>query len=428
MRGKDARSLMPLLFVVPCLALLLPGCRSLRSKPAVQPSHVEKPAPEPHAPATPTAIESYNDRERATLAAIEDFLEGTKDYQGEPKTHSPIETARAKTPGGTPPGPHTVGQSRHAEGDVGAQPTKPADRGDGVVANGQVELPADPPAPRMPSPPVIQRVAIRATVPKVGNAPLANQDVKTRAANEPLDMKAEPEPIAQEQFLAQLKSRAEASTSFDAEWAFRLAQLALGRSVDTDNLSPDLAPDSRELLTALLGATEAVRRIALNPLDMGEDALRHVDQLRAAVADRADPVVSTIALCRKVSTFGVYAPMPPESFVAGRPTQTIVYSEIENLRSERTGDGQFRTVLATRLEILSADGRSIWQHEEPEIVDLCRGRRSDFFIAQRITLPPTMAAGDYVLKVLAEDKLSGKASEATYRMTVQPAMSVATRG
>ena len=119
--------------------------------------------------------------------------------------------------------------------------------------------------------------------------------------------------------------------------------------------------------------------------------------------------------------------MADTEFVAGRGSQTIVYCEIRNFRSEQANDGSYRTVLATRLELLTDAGASVWQHEEPEIVDACRRRRSDFFIAQRVTLPPTLAAGRYVLKVLVEDKLSGKASEATHSFEVVGSGAVASR-
>ena len=97
-----------------------------------------------------------------------------------------------------------------------------------------------------------------------------------------------------------------------------------------------------------------------------------------------------MAFCRKVVTFGVYEEMAPESFVAGRGIRTIAYTEIRDFRSERNEDGQYLTRLATRLEVLTADGRSVWGHEESDIVDLCRRRRTDFFIAQRVALPPTL--------------------------------------
>jgi hypothetical protein len=124
-------------------------------------------------------------------------------------------------------------------------------------------------------------------------------------------------------------------------------------------------------------------------------------------------------------TFGSYEEMASEDFVAGRPIQTIVYSEIRNLKAAKNEEGVFETSLSTRLEALTTDGKSVWQREEPEIVDHCRRRRTDFFIAQRITLPPTLPAGEYVLKVLVEDELSGKVGEASQPFTVHSPVSIA---
>jgi len=168
-----------------------------------------------------------------------------------------------------------------------------------------------------------------------------------------------------------------------------------------------------------------VRKVARDPQLAGQEALDTVDELQSALADRVDPEIATIALCRNVTTFGVYDEMESDEFVAGRTLRTIVYSEIENLSAEQTAEGDFRTLLATRLEVLTADGRSVWQHEEPEIEDVCRRRRADFFIAQRISLPPVLGEGDYVLKAFVEDKLSGKANESIYQFHVYSPTSIA---
>ena len=81
----------------------------------------------------------------------------------------------------------------------------------------------------------------------------------------------------------------------------------------------------------------------------------------------------------------------------------------------------YRTVFATRLEVLTAEGRTVWQHEEPKVIDRCQRRRHDFFIAQRVTIPGTLSAGEYVLKMMVEDKLSGRVSEAVHTFHVSAA-------
>ena len=126
-------------------------------------------------------------------------------------------------------------------------------------------------------------------------------------------------------------------------------------------------------------------------------------------------------------TFGVYDEMDESDFVAGKTLQTIVYSQIDNFRPQRAEDGQYETRLGTRLDLINAAGESVWTHEEPEIVDRCRRRRGDFFIAQRITLPPTLPVGEYTLKLSVEDKGAGRMAETNRPMKLLAPVSVAKR-
>lgn len=230
-----------------------------------------------------------------------------------------------------------------------------------------------------------------------------------------------------DQFLTYLRLAAEANTNFENEWRYRMANLALNRDTEASAVSPSLPEDVRTLLSLVVKAAQGVRRIARDPLRTDDDALERVNALRGALLDRSDLVVSTVVFCQKVTTFGAYEEMPQSAFVAGTPTQTIIYSEIDHFRSDKTSEGRYRTQLGTHLEILSPTGESLWQHEEPEIVDECRSRRLDFFIAQRITVPGTIPAGDYVFKVRVEDKLSGRISEGATTFTIHSALTQARR-
>jgi hypothetical protein len=230
---------------------------------------------------------------------------------------------------------------------------------------------------------------------------------------------------AVDRVVAQLEKRAAQLPGIESEWPLRLIQMALGRDREAASISSALSPDARRVLAALIQVASAARGAAADSTTVGDDLLNKVDELKRSLTEKADPVVSSVSLCRKVVTFGVYDEMKNEEFVSGRTTQTIVYCEIRNFRSDETEDHKFRTVLATRLEVLSAAGTSVWQREEPAIEDVCRRRRSDFFLAQRITLPATLPAGEYVLKVFVEDKLAGKADEATRPFTMMAANSVA---
>ncbi len=381
-------------------------------------------------PPEPTAaIESADPPRRDVRAAVEEVLERTKDYDfsnsdsNSIPTTTPVTERALASRGPESPPRSSIGAEARDETLWSFQISEhlPAVHNQ-AFTNTQVVLRDTSPAGPVPALPVIQSVSIRS----IPQPDLTTADpITTKTTNEPLDMRAVEELDLVDRIISMLKTRAARSNDFDNEWRLRLVQLAFQRDAEAVEVSPDISQEARSLLTALIRAAVAVRRAVRNPLLIGEEALAGVNELREVLTRRADPVVTAVAFCRKVVTFGVYEEMAAVDFVAGRTTQTIVYSEIRNFQSDRTDDGKFRTRLATRLEVLTADGQSVWQHEEPEIADLCRRRRTDFFIAQRIALPPTLPAGDYVLKVMVEDKLSGRVSETSRPFVISSAISLA---
>ena len=417
MTGKRVEAGVVTLSLMTCLAATLSGCALFPPQNADRLPDLPLP-PEPRATAPST-----DEAEEAILAAVEQFLKRTQDYglPGPPSSESgsaPVSDGAA------------VANATTRDGAAGrpVRPAPPGDRlapeHDQVSANTQMGLQDTSPTRLAVALPVVESVSIRSTVSL--DAAVA-EPVKINTTNEPLDVRQAETPLTIDRFLSELETGAASTNDPDAEWQLRLTQLALHRDTEAVQVSQNLPQGARSMLTALIRAAVAVRRTASDPLLSGDEAIDRVDELRTVLADRADPVVSTVALCRKVATFGVFEEMGNEDFVAGQAVQAIVYSEIRNLRSDLTDDGRHRTRLATRLEVFTADGRSVWQREEPEIVDLCRRRRTDFFIAQRLTLPPSLPAGDYVLKILVEDKLSGRVDEASHGFVIGPPTSVARR-
>lgn len=346
------------------------------------------------------------------LSAIQDFLARTAEYGIEESPGTPATTsgASART-GDTPWAP--AGRPRINES-INQRPRT------------NVSLAAATPAKMMPglALPVVGSVAIR-PIAHVEPAPAPKRPAPT-IVNMPLDTNTTQPPMDLAGIVPSLEVEAEDEEDFDAQWQLRLTQLALYRDDQAADIPPGLPGGN--ILAALMRTASAVRRVARDPSGPGDEAVTSVDALARLLSANADPQVTTVRMCRKVVTFGVYEEMLETEFVAGRSVRTIVYSELRNLRSEQTDDGQFRTHLATRIEVLSIDGESVWQEEVPEIVDLCRVPRRDFFVAQRISLPPTLPAGDYVLKVLVEDKLSGKADEGTLAFSIKSQFSIANGG
>ncbi len=347
-----------------------------------------------------------------SLAAIEEFLQRTSQYRA----------TGSDSAMGIPASPVLFPK----EGDK-VMPAPIEERGattpvESVTTNAQITI--EDAHERRPAIPIPAVVAVSIGSSKtVETRPVEQQ--ATKATNLAMDVRANPMRPTFDDLLADLAKQVEEKKDFDAQWRLRLGQLAAGRDEDAMAIVKKLPEDQARLLTDLIDAAMAVRDAARDPLLNGETALATVDDLRDTLADRADPSVESIAFCRKVSTFGVYEKMSREDFVAGRKIQTIVYSEIRNLRAQRTTDDRFETRLSTRMAVYSDNGNIVWERDEPEIVDSCSQRRTDFFIAQRISLPATLPTGPYVLKVLVEDKLGGRASESMHEFEIFAPVSVA---
>ncbi|MCH7883652.1 MAG: hypothetical protein IIC01_00245 [Planctomycetes bacterium] len=413
--GKD-RLIVSLVFAVS--GILLPGgCSGPRG---VWRERSANPADAP----PPAGSASYRPadapRRRLDLAAIEEFLERTNEYHFRNAPLAPLAPAEA-TPAAMPSvDPTPRARTASSSETIPAPPV--LEQHDGALANAQMTLPNRSPERPPPTLPVLQSVSI--VVPIAGE-PNAHDHERSQTTNAPMDAAPSDQGPLIHQLLTRLQSQAETGADVEAEWRLRLVQLAAGRDNQAVQPSPDLSEGANGLLTALFKTVVALRDRLRNPMSTGTTALEAAEELRYKLAEHMDPVVSTIALCRRVVTFGVYDEMSPADFIAGRTIQTIVYCEIRNFQSQLQEGGLFETRLGTRLELLTTDGQSMWQYEEPDIVDLCRQRRMDFFIAQRVALPPTLPAGEYVLKVLVEDKLSGRAHEAVYPLTLSSAFSVA---
>ena len=356
------------------------------------------------------------------LDAIEEFLRLTEQYaldepaspdsvlHGESVPESPA-AVNTLPSGGAPPPLRTTSPALSTQ----------------AFANAQVDLTAPAVAQAAPAPPaipVVRSVSVRApSPPTVTQTP----DPVNATVNEPLQAQGEVQRELYESVLAQLEEEAD-QDDFEGQWRLRLTQLALGRDEEARLLPAELTGTERSILQGLVSVSLAAGRAARDPVHAAEDALARLDELRTTLMELADPMVTAVAFCRRVLTFGVYEEMETTDFAAGQTIHTIVYCEISNFTSELTEDGRYRTLLGTRLEALTADGRSVWEHEEPEIEDLCRRRRTDFFLAQRIALPPTLPPGNYILKVLVEDHLAGKAHEASHPFSIITPSTIARGG
>jgi len=301
---------------------------------------------------------------------------------------------------------------------------KPAQPANVAVANSQLEAGvATTTAQATQMAPRIVSVSIEAPSPLPRNS---NDQQKGGVLNQPLATINQADSASLDEWVAQLHKQVSERADVESAWRLVLANLALGRSTAPLQESP-IPAETKGLLESFQGAAQSVGRIARSREPASDLDMKSIEEMATAIEDRADPEIETVFLCQRVVSFGVYEVIDPKSLVAGRDVPVIVYTEVDRLRSTKQEDGQYQTELATRLEVMSADGTSKLVREEPVIVDRCLRRRRDFFVAQRLVLPASLTPGEYVLKVFVEDRLSNRAHETALPFTMLESSSVAAR-
>jgi len=163
----------------------------------------------------------------------------------------------------------------------------------------------------------------------------------------------------------------------------------------------------------------AVNTIADAIKNSAKDDSTHSADIRSAVLaleDRVPLGVSVLRLCRKVSGFGSFEPLPSSALVAGQPV--LIYCELTGLRYQAR-DTSYVSRLSSRVELISArDGTKFWEQSLGEAEDQCRSRRRDNYVNHRITLPQTLPAGDYRLRVTQTDLVANHSASSELAVTV----------
>jgi hypothetical protein len=186
-----------------------------------------------------------------------------------------------------------------------------------------------------------------------------------------------------------------------------------------DEPVPDLAAlsslpaEDRELLTALMDGLSNFRNGLRSDNNMLlSKKVRPLLELAARVRSQAELSIPTIALCKGVTGFGNYEPVDGR-FVAQRKNETIVYCEVDNVSSQQAADGVWESRLSQEAVLYTEDGQKVWSTAPISTPDRSRNRRQDFFVAQKIALPPNLSIDRYILKFTVTDEQVGRVAEAT---------------
>lgn len=157
--------------------------------------------------------------------------------------------------------------------------------------------------------------------------------------------------------------------------------------------------------------------------DRHSRATQAVSQLRTAIErlrSQADLEIRNLVFCRKITSFGTYETVPQNQFRAGE--QVLIYTELDNFKSELTEEGQYRTRLKSTIEIypdvVRGGERPIKRFDFSPTEDICRRNRRDYFHSYIINLPANLPLGDYRLKLIVEDQLGGKMATDTIRFRI----------
>jgi len=272
--------------------------------------------------------------------------------------------------------------------------------------------PASPSAPTLEKPQV-QLVAVRTALPPDDHP--AESPLPTMGVNTALDPGGATRARSLDAAIDTLKLYIdEHPNDLDAVWRLVFLLLATGQEFELDKYLGELNQDARRTIAGTADLIRGVRAALSEPGPAADHALTALDALRTRFTRDAELLIPRVALCTRVSTFGVYQEMDVNTLPPFRANRAIVYCEIKNFFSERMPDNTYRVTLSSRLELLTPDGKSLWTHDEPDIEDVSKQRREDFFLAQLVTFPATLAPGEYVLKVTIEDRAAVKASQAVH--------------
>ncbi len=179
---------------------------------------------------------------------------------------------------------------------------------------------------------------------------------------------------------------------------------------------PDIPPSDREFWQQVFWATANYFDTNAMP-DADYRATQTVAQLRTAVRrlqENARLELRNVAFCHKISSFGNYERFERDEFRPGQPV--LLYAEVGNFKSDVTPDGQYKTVLKSRIEIsrVGPTGEVVEEMSFPATEDFCHNYRQDYFHSYEFSVPQQISLGPHVLVLTVEDQLSQKV--ATYRL------------
>lgn len=277
-----------------------------------------------------------------------------------------------------------------------------------------IVAPAPPIAPTQPPPAAVPPPAMTLTPPRT-DVPF-NKD--TPAVNTPLIV-GQPRPLPATDDMANRLAQQvrDYPQDLSAQFDWQLLQMLQGQSVPQLQTIAPLAAEDRELLSAVLdGLTNFRNAVRSDGNMLLSRKMMPLVEMSERLKTQGELSLPTVALCTDVKGFGVYDPIEPPRFTAGKENRAIVYCEVENFSSMLDEQKRWETKLTQEVVLYQeSSGEEVWRDRTPTrpIVDYSRNRRHDFFIVKMIRLPRELTLGRFLLKVSVVDEQVKRVAENT---------------
>jgi hypothetical protein len=343
----------------------------------------------------------------------------------------------AKNPAAAAPRPETQEELRAAAiaaGLIDPSQSVPPKRGTEAAATGAAPLAESESGVLTPAPPAETASDAGADEPPAKVEPPMLTGLQVNA-NDPLSVEVSspsddsarvntraevtPDPASLEKLLAQWAAQQAVGDSFRAQLDRRLVLVLSGEYAEARKPFELVTNEQQKLGNRFVEALIAIRETHLGNLHVGaERVLAEIEPLVEDLSRASDLTIPRFTLCSRVDAYGSYTPLDPPRFTTGRPIAFVTYAEIRNLVAQHEGE-EYVTKLDMTTTVFSDRGEALKRIEDAGIVDRCRNRRRDFFVAREIRLPATLAPGTYVVKVAITDTLGEKVAESRTEFQVK---------
>lgn len=255
-------------------------------------------------------------------------------------------------------------------------------------------------------------VTSQTEVQRVGNGPLPSVGRASGLPGPGID----PLLALQEQYLSRVNDQPK---NLAAQLELQLARLLRNEPVPAMADLSALSGEDRELIAAVSDALANFRNIVRNDANpLGAEKARPFIEMADRIRARTDLSVSSVSLCTSVKAFGNYDPIEPVQFIAGNPSWSVFYCEIDGFLSQLNEKQLWESKLSLQLRLYNESGIQLWNAAPETVSDTSRKRRRDFFIAKRIQLPSKLAPGPYMLKATVRDLQANRVAESTLQVSI----------